>query len=138
MAIEDMAFPKETWKRQQSTKRKQSRKKRKKHKKSILHPKDSGYCYLCALLDGDYTYKYTEEHHILFGSGQRELSEAYGLTVQLCMKHHKGFPYAAHDNREIRELLCKKAQETFMEEYPELDWMKIFKKNYLSTNSERS
>lgn len=96
-----------------------------------MHPKGIGYCYLCAALHNDYTYKLTQEHHVMFGSGQRELSEKYGLTVQLCMEHHKEGPEAAHNNQAIRELLCRDAQEAFMMEYPELEWMEIFKKNYL-------
>lgn len=136
------AFPKASWKASKKLKEQQSNKKRsrkrKKHRKSIMHPKGSGYCYLCATLHNDYTYKPTQEHHVVFGSGQRELSEEYGLTVQLCIEHHKDGSEAAHNNQAIRELLCRDAQEAFMEEYQNLDWMKIFKKNYLSTNSERS
>lgn len=127
------AFPKESWRASKKPKGQQSGKsrKRKKHRKSIMHPKGSGYCYLCAALHNDYTYKPTQEHHVMFGSGQRELSEEYGLTVQLCMEHHKEGPEAAHNNQAIRELLCRDAQEAFMMEYTELDWNGIFKKNYL-------
>lgn len=42
----NMMFPKPT-----------KRKKRKKHKKSIMQPKGDRRCYLCMLLDGDFTYK---------------------------------------------------------------------------------
>lgn len=132
------AFPKASWKtskkpkgQQVMKKQRSSSKKRKKHRKSIMHPKGSGYCYLCAVLHNDYTYKPTQEHHVMFGSGQRELSEEYGLTVQLCMEHHKEGPEAAHNNQAIRELLCRDAQAAFVMEYPELEWMHIFKKNYL-------
>ena len=59
----DMAFPKP-----------QKKKKRKKHKESIL-PTQKEICYLCARLNGDYRQKYTEEHHILFGSGRRQQAE---------------------------------------------------------------
>lgn len=129
------AFPKESWRTSKKPKGQQSGKsrsrKRKKHRKSIIHQKDSGYCYLCATLRNDYTYRPTQEHHVMFGSSQRELSEEYGLTVQLCLDHHKDGPEAAHNNQAIRELLCRDAQAAFMMEYPELEWMKIFKKNYL-------
>lgn len=128
------AFLKASWKQEIVAKpkgRRGSSKKRKKHRKSIMYPKGSGYCYLCATLRNDYTYKPTQEHHVMFGSGQRELSEEYGLTVQLCMEHHKEGPEAAHNNQAIRELLCRDAQAAFMMEYQELEWMKIFKKNYL-------
>lgn len=126
------AFPKARWRTSEKPKGQQSGKsrKRKKHRKSIMHPKGSGYCYLCAALHNDYTYKPTQEHHVMFGSGQRELSEEYGLTVQLCLDHHKDGPEAAHNNQAIRELLCRDAQEAFMMEYPDLNWMEIFKKNY--------
>lgn len=76
MNYDVMAFPKAGWKGKK-------RKRRKVHRKSILHSKASGFCYLCALLNDDYTYKHTEEHHVVFGSGQRDLSEEYGLTVYL-------------------------------------------------------
>ena len=41
----NMMFPKPT------------KKKRKKHKKSIMQPKGDRRCYLCMLLDGDFTCK---------------------------------------------------------------------------------
>mgnify|MGYP000455510323 FL=1 len=89
----DMAFPKLV-----------SKKKRKSHKKSILKSR-KGVCYLCLILYDDSSKQYTEEHHIMFGSGQRELSEADGLKVDLCRNHHKEGPEAVHNNRETRELL---------------------------------
>ena len=73
----DMAFPKTG-----------KKKKRKIHKKSILNSQ-KGICYLCARLNGDYSVKQTEEHHILFGAGQRAISEENGLKVDLCIEHHR-------------------------------------------------
>lgn len=102
-----------------------------KHKKSIIHRKESGFCFLCALLNNDYTYKETEEHHVVFGSGQRRLSEEYGLKVYLCRGHHREGPFAPHNNKEIEDMLCRIAQEQFEKEYPNLEWVEIFKKNYL-------
>ena len=55
----DMAFPKP-----------KKKKKRISHPKSILNT-EKGVCYLCANLYGDYRQQYTEEHHVLFGSGMR-------------------------------------------------------------------
>lgn len=118
-----MAFPKESWKKKRS--------RRNSKKKVVMHPKESGYCFLCALLHGDYSYKYTEEHHVMFGAGQRETSDQYGLTVRLCCKHHKDGKEAVHNSQEIRELLCKKAQQWFAENYPEENWNELFRKNYL-------
>ena len=65
----NMMFPKPT------------KKKRKKHKKSIMQPKGDRRCYLCMLLDGDFTCKpYLEEHHVLFGN-THAFAEAEGLKV---------------------------------------------------------
>ena len=68
------------------------KKKRKKHKKSIMQPKGDRRCYLCMLLDGDFTYKpYLEEHHVLFGN-THAFAEAEGLKVNLCLEHHRNGP----------------------------------------------
>lgn len=120
-----MAFPKESWKTGKKKKR------RRRHRKSIMHSKESGFCYLCALLNNDYSYKQTEEHHVVFGSGQRELSEEYGLKVYLCREHHREGKMAPHNNKEIEEMLCRLAQQAFMAEYLEIKWEDVFKKNYL-------
>lgn len=111
----DMAFPKPTRK-----------KKRKKHKKSILRTK-KGYCYLCCNIDGNYRQQYTEEHHVIFGSGQREISEAEGLKVYLCLKHHQ----EVHSKRETRELLSRIAQKEYEQTHTREEWRSRFKKNYL-------
>ena len=75
--------------------------------------------------------KQTEEHHVVFGAGQRSLSEEYGLKVYLCREHHREGRFAPHNNKEIEEMLCRIAQERFQEEYPNLEWTEIFRKNYL-------
>lgn len=56
--------------------------------KSIMHDKKEGTCYLCKRLCGDYYRKTTQEHHAIFGTAGRRLSERYGLKVYLCMEHH--------------------------------------------------
>lgn len=114
-----MAFPKPIRK-----------KKRKRHKKSILKTR-KGVCYLCARLNGDYREQYTEEHHILYGSGQREISEAEGLKAYLCPMHHKEGEQAVHNNRQMRELLCRIAQEEYETTHTREEWKGKFKKNYI-------
>ena len=59
------------------------------------------------------------------------LSDWYGLRVNLCLRHHREGPEAVHNNKENAEILMKMAQQVFMEEFPELDWMEIVGKNYL-------
>lgn len=119
MDYQEMAFPKPG-----------KKKKRKKHKPSILKTQ-KGVCYLCARLNGDYWFKQTEEHHILFGSGRRPIAEAEGLKVNLCIDHHRTGPQAVHNCRETRELLCRIAQEEYEQTHTREEWMKIAGKNYL-------
>ncbi len=115
----DMAFPKPTRK-----------KKQKKHKKSILKTR-KGICYLCSHLNGDYSTKPTEEHHILYGGGRREKSEEEGVKVYLCVDHHREGQQAVHRSRETRELLCRIAQEEYERTHTHDEWMQIAGKNYL-------
>lgn len=101
--------------------------------KSIMHDKKSGTCYLCMLLEGDSRPRLTQEHHVVFGAGNRRLSEKYGLKVYLCIKHHlhDGGPYAVHRNKAVRDMLNKEAQMIFEHKYPTLSFREIFGKNYL-------
>lgn len=137
----DMAFPKPTWKKKEPTKKKSAQKKtvkRRKYKKrdSIMQDKSDKRCYLCMLLDNDYrVHPVTEEHHVLFGN-TKWVSDEYGLRVNLCISHHRTGPAAVHNNQKNAELLKKIAQQTFMEEYSNENWMEVVGKNYLSTNPE--
>ena len=141
-----MAFPKASWTQQEGKRQKkpQNRKvapvqRKKKHYKkvaSIMQHKDDKRCYLCMLLDNDYReHSYTEEHHVIFGD-DKWVSDAFGLRVNLCRRHHRQSPVAVHDNQEHAELLKSVAQKCFMEEYPNLDWMKIVGRNYLEVEDE--
>ena len=103
--------------------------------KSIMQQKD-GRCYLCQLLKGDFGEKPTEEHHAIFGSAGRPLSEKYGLKVYLCHEHHRTSKDAVHNNQEMAALIKDKAQRAFEREYPDLDFMKIFGRNYKLENNE--
>lgn len=119
MDYQGMAFPKPG-----------KKKKRKKHKASILRTR-KGVCYLCAKMNGDFREKYTEEHHILFGSGLRAVSEAEGLKVNLCLEHHRTGQQAVHNSRNTRELLCRIAQNEYEQTHTREEWMQIAGKNYL-------
>lgn len=107
------------------------KKKKKKHHKSIMHNRD-GTCYLCMTLEDNYRkYDHLEEHHV-FLAGRKSLSEEYGLKVYLCFRHHTtlGGKESVHNNYEIIRKLQDEAQRTFDEYYHELDFIKIFGKNY--------
>lgn len=144
----DMAFPKPTrkpkepkskWQRQKKlqcnkvapVQRKKRKKKKYKKVASIMQHKDDKRCYLCMLLDNDYReHAYTEEHHVIFGD-EKWVSDAKGLRVNLCRRHHRQSPVAVHDNQKLAELLKRIAQQKFMEAYPNEKWHDYVEKNYL-------
>lgn len=102
--------------------------------KSIMHKKEDRTCYLCMKLNDDYDRRnFLEEHHVVFGGfgSGRKLSEKYGLKVYLCHEHHTGSNQAVHMNYEIKNMLCKEAQEAFTEKFPKLSFREIFGINYL-------
>ena len=70
-------------------------------------------------------------HHIFFGSGNRSLSEKYGCWCYLCGRHHNLSNEGVHFRKELDIELKKYTQERFEEMYPELDFIKIFGRNYL-------
>lgn len=53
--------------------------------KSIIQNEDE--CFICRLIYKTDT-PATETHHVIYGRGLRELSDADGLTVRLCQFHH--------------------------------------------------
>jgi hypothetical protein len=75
-----------------------------------------------------------ECHHV-FGASNRKLSEKYGLTVWLCHKHHNEPPEGVHFNREFADDLKEWAQMEF-EKYYQLDFVKLFGKNYRSDHED--
>ncbi len=100
---------------------------------SIIQDYTDGCCYLCRLLNGDYSRKdYLEEHHI-FGAANRNHSEHFGLKVKLCIHHHRIGPHAVHDlGADEMELLHQIGQMDFERRYTHEEFMQIFGKNYLS------
>lgn len=107
--------------------------------KSIMQDKSGGECYLCNMLLGIDTPAPTrEEHHVMYGTANRKLSEHYGLKVYLCPYHHRNGPQAAHKCRQTDILLKQAAQRVFERKYSPEKWMEVFGKNYLDTNPRES
>ncbi len=115
------------------------KKKRRSHPKSILQNKEEGTCYLCILLEQNYSRRQIrEEHHIFYSKCQRRLSEQYGLKVYLCLRHHREGNEAVHNNRKIRRLLEAKGQQAFEALYGRERFLEIFGEDYLwDCESER-
>lgn len=74
-----------------------------------------------------------EEHHIFYGTSNRKLSEKYGLKVWLKSDLHKFNRYSVHGNPNngLDLRLKVMGQMIFEETYPDLDFIKIFGRNYL-------
>ena len=70
-------------------------------------------------------------HHIFFGTANRKLSEQYGCWCYLCARHHNMSNAGVHFNKELDKKLKAQTQKRFNEVYPELDFRKIFGKNYI-------
>ena len=70
-----------------------------------------------------------ERHHIMNGA-DRKKSDKYGLIAPLCSNHHRVGREAVHNNARNMNLLKAKAHIMFREHYPELNWLRIFGRNY--------
>lgn len=104
--------------------------------KSIMQDKQAHTCYLCMMLHSDYSEKQTQEHHVFFGTANRRLSEKYGLKVYLCLEHHETGRDAVHRNAETALLVKQKGQRAFEKRWPDLDFIKIFGKNFLPVQEQ--
>lgn len=105
------------------------KKKRKSHPRPIIDT-HKGECYLCRL-EGIRRQQYTEEHHVFYGGGLRQISEENGFKVYLCMEHHKEGPKAVHNCREVREFLCRVFQKKYEETHTREEFLTLIGRNYL-------
>ena len=106
--------------------------------KSIMQDPKSRECYICKNWYGrDYLWMNLEKHHVIYGKGNRRLSEKYGLTVLLCRHHHKGDIHgvsdAIHNNpdktNDIR--LKREAQRAWEARYGSReDFIRVFGQSY--------
>ena len=91
--------------------------------KSIMQTEKE--CYITKRTDN------LERHHVFFGTGMRQLSEKYGLTVWLTHDAHNEPPDGVHHCIAANRKLQQDGQRAFETLYPDLDFMKIFGRNYL-------
>lgn len=92
-------------------------------KKSIITD-DMSRCFVCGRTP-------VETHHVCYGTANRTLSDRHGLIVGLCYNHHRGKDGVHNGNKELDMKLKRKAQEAFIEHYPEADFLAVFGRNYL-------
>lgn len=70
-------------------------------------------------------------HEVYYGSSNRAKSIKYGCYVALCNEHHNTSNKGVHFNKELDMKLKRLGQIKFLETYPNLEFKKIFGKNYL-------
>lgn len=88
-----------------------------------------------SILPPDYIYSNIKvdgwhKHHIFEGRN-RQNSEKYGLFIWLPPELHNLSNKGIHFDKEFDLRVKKIAQKAFEEKYPELDFLKIFRRNYL-------
>ena len=85
-----------------------------------LFTDDDSKCMLCGS-----TYQLTWNE--VFRGKNRKLSMQYGLCQRLCLDCHRKH----QDDSVFNDIWHKKGQEAFNKKYPDLDFQKIFGRNYL-------
>ena len=88
------------------------------NRKSIL-TNDLNHCIICGA-------KKDNLHEVFFGVN-RVNSMKYDCVIPLCFVHHQEM----HRNKEWQDYWHKQGQKAFNKAYPHLDFLIIFKRNYL-------
>lgn len=90
-----------------------------KNRFSIIYNKDNECC-ICKSTN-NLTW------HEIYRGRNRQNSMKYGLCLRLCINCHELY----QDNKEFNNYWHKKGQLAFIKSYPDLDFINIFKTNYL-------
>ena len=77
-------------------------------------------CYLCPATDN-------LSWHEIYRGRNRANSMRYGLCLRLCISCHKKY----QEDKDFNDFWHKKGQALFSEVYPDLDFVDIFKRNYI-------
>lgn len=104
--------------------------------KSILQ-EDKTYCFLCGM---NANLEPIDEHHVFNGSNRKK-SEKYGLKVYLHHgKCHIFGKESVHQNAKVNNEIRAFAQKEAMKRYGWSieDFIKIFGKNYLEVENEKT
>lgn len=91
--------------------------------KSILQ--SERYCWVCGAIRG------LNDHHIYFGTGNRQVSEKYGFKVYLCARHHNLSEYGVHFDKDLDLRLKRTCQRAFERTHSREEFIEIIGKNYL-------
>ena len=89
-------------------------------------------CFLCG------RYGPTEKHHLIHGSGRRQLAEEDGLYVYLCPSCHTLGPRAVHNNPKVDRMLQAYGQKMWKENTggTDEDFIRRYGKSYAEEATE--
>lgn len=87
--------------------------------RTSLFTDDLNHCIICGA-------KRDNLHEVFFGRN-RQLSMKYELVIPLCIECHQEM----HKNEQWQDYWHKKGQLAFIANYPNLDFLSIFHRNYL-------
>ena len=97
--------------------------------KSILS--DDRKCFVCGR---EYP---LHQHHVFFGAGRRDLSEAWGCWVWLCPMHHNMSNHSAHFSRELDLMLKRMCQRQLEADgWTRSRFIQTFNKSYLEDETD--
>ncbi len=71
--------------------------------------------------------KYNLTWHEIFSGKNRQNSMKYGLCLRLCLNCHRKL----QEDYNFNSYWHIKGQQEFIEHYPDLDFLSIFRRNYL-------
>lgn len=70
-------------------------------------------------------------HHVIYGTANRKISDAYKYIIPLCIEHHTGRT-GIHNDRAMNVYWKRKAQEHFEANHgTREDFIKVFGKSWL-------
>ena len=83
------------------------------------------------VMDGDYREKPVHDHYIFYGNGRRQISEAHGFKVNLCLIHHNAGKESVNQNENYDKLLKRMCQQAYESDHSHEGFMEIFHENFL-------
>lgn len=117
--------PYKKFKEQKQLKQKTSKQAKLERNRESLFTDDLDHCIICG--------RSPVNKHEIFGGRNRLNSIKYKLVIPLCTcEHHDQINCRGiHFDKKLRDEWHKKGQALFQETYPDLDFLDIFKENFL-------
>lgn len=90
-----------------------------------------GCCYLCMILERDFSEKPVLHKHHIFMGPLRRISEEQGFFVWLCPECHMTGPHAVHKDYHTCRQLQRLAQEEYERDHTREEFMDMIGRSFL-------